>query len=82
MPTLSDLSILGEASGWAIALFVCLLVIAAFVRGDIVARGTLAREIERGDKSDDRLDRLTDAMREQTGHMRTLISLAEKRRDA
>ncbi len=79
---LPDLSTLGEASGWAIALFVCLLVIAAFIRGDIVAKGTHAREIARGDKSDDRMDKMTDAMREQTGHMRTLISLAERRHDA
>jgi hypothetical protein len=77
---LPNLPLLAEAGGWVIAIAVLLSVLWLVIRGDLVPGKSHQREVERADALDDVVDKLTEASKEQTSIMRTLLALTERDR--
>jgi hypothetical protein len=75
-----DLPMLAEAGGWVISIATLLSLLWLVVRGDFVPGYIHRREMERGDALDEAVDKLTEASKEQTAVMRTLLALTERDR--
>jgi hypothetical protein len=70
-PSPQDLIDLG---GWTFACIVLAIVIAAFIKGDLVPGWIHKRETERADKATDLLEHLTSAIEKQTATVEGLVN--------
>jgi hypothetical protein len=76
---LPDLTGLAEVGGWVFSSAVLSGVLWLIVTGKLVAGPSHSREATRADKQDDRLDKLTDAVKDSSGVLRTVLALLESR---
>lgn len=74
-----NLELLSEAGGWVVAAATLIGVIGLLLKGLLIPGPVYQREVKRSDELDERLDTMADAMKEQTGSMRTLLALSERR---
>lgn len=77
MPDL-DLTSLADVGGWVFSSAVLASVLWLIVTGKLVASGSYQREANRADKQDERLDKLTDAVKESSGLLQTVVALLER----
>ena len=73
-----DLTGMANVGGWVFSSAVLAGVLWLIVTGKLVAGPSHAREATRADKQDDRLDKLTDAVKESSSLLKTVVALLER----
>ena len=86
LPSPAELDALQKAGGWILVAALAVLIVVAFIRGDIVPGWIYKREIARADKATDlvaattgAIDHLTGAVKEGTAQTTVLIGLVTRR---